>query len=474
MPPTFSSSFFGRLFCSFAAILWYGPYAITLISVFSGVARAQGLSRDIAPARSQSGQFIVQAEQPYGLPAATPNLTANLTLLQLEPKLVTISCDRIKDILSRELGATASWRGKVFLALRPVRAVGQTITVTSEKFRDGWQYRVDLPDVVERARYVRAIVQVLLLEMANRTANSRLAEIPLWLTEGLSQQLLASSETEIILQLPRETRNGLTFSTKRIIERKENKVDHARKKMGARSPVTFEQLSWQAEDELSGGAAELYRASAQLFVAELLRLPDGRASLRTMLAELPRYHNWQFAFLHAFRAHFERPLDVEKWWALCLAQSVVPEHRQTWTSQESWEKLDQTIRVPMPSREGITDQTPAAAVTLQTIIQKWDRTRQTYVLTRKLRELQLLRSRVAPELVVLVQEYCQTLETHLQNQTRTGIIPLLGKKASLSRINQETLRRLDALDGRCEALRPAPARIAAGGQSPAVQPAPNP
>ena len=82
----------------------------------------------------------------------------------------TVSCERIKQALMRELGATAPWRGTVYLVLYPARAPGDTITITSERFKGGWQYRVDFPDVVERSRYVRAIVQVLLLEVANRTA----------------------------------------------------------------------------------------------------------------------------------------------------------------------------------------------------------------------------------------------------------------------------------------------------------------
>src|ERR1035437_7795398 len=36
-------------------------------------------------------------------------------------------------------------------------------------------------------------------------------------------------------------------------------------------------------------------------------------------------HIWQFAFLRAFHACFERPLDVEKWWALFLARTETEE-----------------------------------------------------------------------------------------------------------------------------------------------------
>jgi len=49
-------------------------------------------------------------------------------------------------------------------------------------------------------------------------------------------------------------------------------------------------------------------------------LENGRACLREMLAQLPAFYNWQFAFLKGFQPWFQRPLDVEKWWALTVVR----------------------------------------------------------------------------------------------------------------------------------------------------------
>jgi len=38
---------------------------------------------------------------------------------------------------------------------------------------------------------------------------------------------------------------------------------------------------------------------------ELLRLENGRACLREMLAQLPAFYNWQFAFLKGFSPGFK-------------------------------------------------------------------------------------------------------------------------------------------------------------------------
>ncbi len=142
---------------------WRWPSSSSL-SALRGVACAQLAPPDLVSARSYSGQFIAYAGRSAPLPPAVLSLATNQDFVQLEPTLATVSCERIKQLLLRELDATAPWRGTIYLVLYPARAASDTITITSERFKNGWQYRVDFPDVVERSRYVRAMVQVLLLE----------------------------------------------------------------------------------------------------------------------------------------------------------------------------------------------------------------------------------------------------------------------------------------------------------------------
>ena len=450
--------------------VWVVAVAVVLGASW-GLANAQPANPDLVSARSHSGQFIVYAGRASTLPSPVSRLATNQNFVQLEPTLATVSCERIKQVLMRELGATASWRGNIYLVLYPARGAGDTITVTSERFKDRWQYRVDFPDVVERSRYVRVVVQVLLLELANRTAEARAAEIPLWFIEGFSQLLLASNEVEIILPPPRTTVNAVKFSATLVNARKQTLREQAQKKLHGRPPLTFENLSWPAEDELSGDAGDLYSGSAQLFVGELLRLPDGRACLRAMLAQLAQHYNWQFAFLRAFHASFERPLDVEKWWALSLVRASGRGVAQTWSLEESWQKLDQTVRAAVQVRTGANELPLHADVTLQRIICEWDTVRQTQALNNTLRELGLLRLRIAQEFVGLVQDYCQALETYLQQRDHTGSV-LSTKTASRRRAIAGAVQQLDALDARRQALRPAPKPVAES-QTPAL-PAPTP
>ena len=281
-----------------------------LLYLFSALvptlSQAQLVQPDVVVAKSRSGQFVIHSKSSAALSAQVSNLQRDFNFVRLDPALLTVSCERIKQILWRELRAPDTWSGKVFINVYPVSSRDDPIMLSSTEFRDGWQYELTLPSILERGRYVRAIARVLLLELANRKASEHSAELPLWLVEGLSEQLLRSSQVEIILPPPEESGASIRLSSVVVNARKDNPLEHAHVEMCAGRPLSFQQLSWPEADQLVGRAGELYRSSAQLFVSELLGLTDGRACLLAMLRDLPQYYNWQFAFFHAFQNHSMR------------------------------------------------------------------------------------------------------------------------------------------------------------------------
>ena len=208
------------------------------------------------------------------------------------------------------------------------------------------------------------------------------------------------------------------------------------------------------DDQEPGEAGLMYRTSAQIFLHELLGLKEGRACLRVMLSELPNYFNWQLAFLKAFRAHFQRPVEVEKWWALQVVHfSTRDALAQTWPFEESSQKLDQTLHASVELHTG-TNQLPLTAeVPLQQVLREWDRPRQAETLQLKMRELQLLRVRVSDEFVPLADKYRQLLENYLQHQQKPGIHPFR-RRAHAERLAAETVQALDQLDALRAAVRP--------------------
>jgi hypothetical protein len=426
--------------------------ALCGVAFFLGQFLTHGQARETLTARSLSGQFTVNDARTMPSPAALGRFVAtNASFIRLEPALVSISCERIKQLLNRELEAPDAWRGKVFLVLYAAQSTNDNVLISSERFGRGWQYRVALPDILTRTRYVTALTQILLLEMANRDAGDRSAELPPWLVQGFSRQLLASSEQEIILPPPgRSAAVAGPLPAAVVVGKKENPLKEAHRVLSTHSPLSFEELSWPDEHSLTGEAGEAFVCSSQVFVDGLLRLKDGKASMRQMLASLPQFYNWQLAFLRAYQACFQRPLDVEKWWAVRLThfsgRQLVAE---TWSADDSWGKLDEIIRSAVLMSNSASNSLPEyKEVTLQNIVRDYERESQTQALQEKLAQLQVLRLRLATNALPLLDQYRFTLEKFLQDRDKTGLPIPFRREAVRRKVVEETVKELDSLDSR--------------------------
>ena len=443
-------------------MLRLGSAYLVVFLALSISARAQTVENTLVITRgalpqaltSRSGQFIVRSTALAPLRPALANLDTNWNYIILDPMLLPVSCDRLKEILNRQIDETAPWRGRIYVTLHTATSAADPIDITSERFRDGWRYLVELPNLVEKSRYINALVQVLLLEIANRSATERSAEIPAWLTEGFSRQLLAGSNTEMKIILPppsTPTAGGFREAVMQFDATRNDPLANARAWLRAATPLTFQELSWPTAEQVEGSQSEVFGCSAQLFVKQLLALNDGQACMRTMLASLPSYYNWQFAFLRAYKSHFQRPLDVEKWWALQVVHFTGREMAERWLPDESLRKLDEIIHPNVLVRTS-TNQLPLQGeVALQTVIREWDNSRQTPLLQTKLGQLNSLRLRVDPAVVPLLDEYRQVLIAYLQNRDHHGLLGLT-KGSSRRRASNEAVRELDALDARRAAL----------------------
>ncbi|HUA68129.1 MAG TPA: hypothetical protein VMA13_06235 [Candidatus Saccharimonadales bacterium] len=422
--------------------------AAVLFGIFCGEATAQLALPDMSVTRSVSGQFIVTGGRQMSRLAAENSIATNTDFVCLEPALLAVSAERIKRVLWRDMGVNPStpWSGKIFLVLHPARSLDEEVTILSEHFADGWDYRVALPDVLSRTRFLRAMTGVALLEFANRGGSARSAEIPAWLTDGLSQQLLASGTIDVILSSPSKTVDGLLESQTVATAHGIDPLADARRILRDHPALTFERLSWPTDSQLSGADGGVYRASAQLFVSELLKLRTGPADMRAMLQMLPRYYNWQMAFQKAFRADFARPLDVEKWWALRVVNFIAHSPGPTWTPAVSREKLNQILSVAVDFRSTSNALPMHAEVSLQAVIRNFDSARQTAILQTKLRDLEMAQFRMARALAVLTAEYRTVIADYL-GENREIRQPPWSKHPVPQRANaHETLQKLDALD----------------------------
>ncbi len=423
---------------------------MVVASVVLENAHAQFASGRQTPAQSASGQFIVRNGQSFNLSPALTGLVANTNYILLEPTLLAVSCERIKQKLWLELGVNTPWRGRIYLNLHSTRSPDERVILVSEKFTDGWNYRMELPNLINRDRYLRAMVQALLLELSNRSARDRTAEVPAWLAEGLARELRAAYEMELFLPPPKWNVRGLTIGPLLVKDAQwSNPLERAQKQLRTRPPLTFDQLSWPAEGQLDGAAGEVYRCNAQLLVNHLMSLPDGPANLRAMLETLPRYYNWQTAFLNAFRSDFSSLLEVEKWWALQVVQFTGRDLSQTWPADESWRRLDEILHAPVDVRTDKTELPLHAEITLQSVLRQRESAQQIQLLQRKLRDLDLLRLRTAAEVRPMVDDYRQVLQNYLQKRGTSVTVAQSG--VVVSQQTEETIRQLNALDARREA-----------------------
>jgi hypothetical protein len=431
--------------------------AFTLLSAtlfFSAVARAQAQLPDAAATRSSvSGQFVVISANLVSSPARPPAALTNAEFVRLQPALLAVSAERIKQPLWRQLGISpmTQWRGRIFLALYPAASSGENVTIISTRFGGVWNYRVELPEVVSRTRLARALTGVVLLELANRdNADDHSAEIPAWLTEGLSQQLLVNGASEMIMSPPDQLVNGLRENQIMVVERGVDAFAKARPVLHDRPALTFEQLSWPDDAQLNGDDGGSYRASAQLFVSDLLELDDGAKNLRAMLQMLPRCYNWQTAFRAAFAADFPRPVDLEKWWALQTVSFAARDAGPLWTPAASRDRLDEILSVPVEVRSAPTNLPVHAAISLQAVIGNFDFNRQTVILQARLRDLELAHWRMAPQFVVLTDAYRRALADYLGGRegiaSASGVVVKRPPGAPTKKIASDTVKELDALD----------------------------
>jgi hypothetical protein len=402
---------------------------------------------------SGSGQFLISARG--GISPHSLELAGEPNMLALEPPLLAVSCERIKAEVLRELNMADQWQGKIFVVLRPARTADDQIFVRPEKLGRNWHCGVDLPDAIDQNRLVEAVVRATLLEIANRKAADQPAEVPEWLARGLSRQLIGSSAIKIILRPPNKLQNGFHTTTVTVDfsdapqpagsrTRKLNPLADAMDVLRTRDSLTFDQLSWPTDEQLNGSGADVYGSCAQLFVNGLLHLKNGPESLQKMLAELPDYLNWQLAFDDAFEGLFKTPLEIEKWWALELAQFNGRDLLHLLTPAESSRQLDAVFQFPIDVQIG--QAAPMRTdITLQTIIRGWSRTQQLPMLKNKVWELGVLRLRISPNFMPLVDQYIQVLQEYYKKRSAsTRILTTMGLISDTT--VPDAIARLDALD----------------------------
>ncbi len=410
------------------------------LCVFGATTLFAQLQTDWLRVESNSKQFVVTA------PRDDPGLSRRplpRNRIALSATLLAVSCERVRDALYQELALSPRWRinsspsgrGSISLVIH-ARADDQ-ISIAPWRREKGWNFRIDLPAQIEPARLVETIVHALLLDLASAGSNSEVVELPNWLSKGLIAYVKSSSLRALVLQ------------SNRSIAREEVWLEpamFARNRLREKPALSFSELSWP--ENLPEALGAVYADSALLFVAELLRLPEGRVCLRETIQQLGLYRNWQFAFLRGFHSHFSELSDVERWWALKLVGMRSTSLGEQWSRDETLRRLDAALRVPVNIHASSNALPQRSDVPIDEVVSRWQPSLQTTALSEVLQRLAFLRPHAATEAVSLINDYASVLQEYndrreatLRNALRRGqhgVNPLV--------LRQWTVRRLRELD----------------------------
>ena len=411
-----------------------------LLSVWVPLRAQFAHSGDIT-AQSRSGLFTIHGPGVSSKSLYFNHFSGNQPI-KLDPALLAVSCEQIKELLFAELGygirqqliGTKKNLGlsRLFIVLHA--DPNQPITLSEvPAVNDGKSYRVDMPNEVYASRLIETVVEALLVDMANVHNAGAMALPPHWLTEGFVAHLQAVG----LETLPLEANLPVT----KIKLRKEPVAD-LHERFRDTTPLTFEEMSWP--EKLTKERTAVYNDSTQLFVYQLLQLRNGRACFRQMINNLSQYKNWQFAFLDAFSAQFNNVVDVEKWWALNLVNFTGRNPQQIWSRAETEKKLAAALKVPAQVYASEKALPRRAELTLQQVINEWDLPRQVIVLQKVVGQLRLLRLRTATELLPVVDGYRTTLEEYLRER---GPVESHNKNSpGVNSVKRTTCKKLDKLD----------------------------
>jgi hypothetical protein len=413
--------------------------------------------------RSSSGQFVVA-----GPPRRSPVLATSgegalpQGWAELEPSTLVLTCERVRRGLYWELQIPDTWLGKVYVVIDPSIPNNQAPTIGARYFTDGWQYRMEVPGWIDSSRLVRGLIQVLLLEFANRGATERSAEIPLWLLEGTTQHLLHSSLADLVIRPPDPRSAPVPVRSLMREGYRPDPLGEARERLQAHAALSFTRMAEITATDLGEETWKTFRASAQVFLAHLLQMPGARQSLIAMLQQLPLYLNWQMAFLEAFAPTFPRMIDVEKWWSVVLVQFTGLDPLNAWPLGVALDKLDELLHPPVLTPSGSNELPRRHKASLQEIIERWDFLRQRVVLQGVIHQLAAVRLQMPPEAVTIADAYRRELGDYLERRGRLGAPRSLSgsPQTSADKIVSEIKAALDRLDQQRTGAAPTPARAA--------------
>jgi len=431
---------------------WFGVLLGMLLLGLGCPAAVPGLPFEMpVVAWGRTGQFLVR-----GAGSVLPDPIRELKevgtnrIVRLRPELLAITADRVKTAVDQRLDVRGPWASRIYIQMLPTRLGAQNtpqqVSIRAEPIQGGWQFQVPVPGSMDWQALVRALVEVVLLEHANRS--NRGPEVlvpPLWLSEGLTQLLFAQEGRDLVVE---------EATVINRVRRYPDPLAAVRVYLQGRPPLPFSDLDVLSLERISEPAKfEEFQMSATLFTEAWVRTPVGRRFLQEFLVSLPGHLNWQTAFLKASRGIFLSLRDVEKWWAVTSAETLSTDPSQRWSRERLLESLDRLRRETVSRRQDTNSAAEPGSVLLAELVKTWEPDAQQEVLSRKLVQWQVLAFHAPQELRPLCLEYSKVVQNYVvarfgpdRHQLPRGQLEPRGKILAGA-----TARRLAELDRLLEA-----------------------
>ncbi len=439
---------------------------LALIGVLTaGRLEAQTTALDRIRVESRSQQFVVHGPSSEAVVAAPPNSGQ----VRLTPYSLAIVCSRIRSAFVEQLGLEDRWKARIHIVINPLLGSDSDVLVAASRLLNGWVYRIETPQSLEKEKLARCVVRALLQEFADRSSEGRSATVPMWLTEGVTQRVLSAAAVPLFP--PVKDRSAIAFEegnkaggrvSVRLVEnpeaeplvfsgaRYEDPLKSVKQVLGRFEAMTFSEFGQAEEKRLSADEWTLFEACSHLMVARLLELPEGQGGLRSMLAASSSFLNWQLAFLKGFERHFTTPLDVEKWWSLQVFNMTQPDLVRRLDNLAGLNRLDAVLDSSVTIRRGEGEEETGESdqFPLQILMDLVDYDDQRAAIMEIVLRLRRLRWQVSDDLIKLTDDYARELNEYVERRdSARGSRPRRGRlSGNEALIVRQTLDRLKLLD----------------------------
>jgi hypothetical protein len=408
---------------------------------------------------SHSGQIHVRALDGFRVPPFLRQDEEAAGIIVLSPELLAVSAERIKAGVLKQLGTTDRGRAKIRFNFAAGKSDPNKFYVDSRKFTNGWSYRVTISPKIRRQVWLRGCVGIFLLEMANRMAGERSAEVPIWMIDGIATELSQSALVELSPSFTDQIQvGGSNPGLGRVIvpQRTEDPLIGTRRFLAQNIPVSVSELFFPTGQHLGGNRTAVYQRSAHFFFRQLASLRAGKASLQLFISSLSSHLNWQQAFFPSFQEQFTSMLELEKWWSVALTDLTQLTPISSWSIPASLSYLDRILMPAALVGQKRDELAQRRNFTIQQLMAQWDFKDQSPTLQQVTNRLRVLYIYAAPQLQNVIQGYLNTIQTYLSQRSEVGFE---SKRRGTGRLRADKVirqakKQLDRLDSQRQNLKP--------------------